>query len=191
MINIRERDEDGQMIKQFVAWCGKISPTTEGEQLMIQYGAELLAENTARMSLLLLISFALGKGWECVVFLLIFGCLRIHAGGIHAETGWGCGLWMALLLAVAVLSGEAAPISELMMGWIFAAVSACVLWRAPATVNRDCYTAEGILQKKIDAILTLLVYYFFPLFLETMRNVAVCAVVLEAITMLPEIHNKN
>ena len=43
MINIRERNEDGQMIKQFVAWCGKISPTTEGEQLMIQYGAELLA----------------------------------------------------------------------------------------------------------------------------------------------------
>ena len=52
------------MIKQFVAWCGKISPTTEGEQLMIQYGAELLAENAARMSLLLLISFSLGKGWE-------------------------------------------------------------------------------------------------------------------------------
>ena len=58
-------------------------------------------------------------------------------------------------------------------------------------MNRDCYTAEGILQKKIDAILTLLVYYFILLFLETMRNVAVCAVVLEAITMLPEIHNKN
>ena len=124
MINIRERKEDGQMIKQFVAWCGKISPTTEGEQLMIQYGAELLAENTARMSLLLLISFALGNGLEWGVFLLIFGCLRIHAGGIHAETGWGCGLWMALLLAVAVLSGEAAPISELMMSWKLATVSA-------------------------------------------------------------------
>ena len=179
------------MIKQFVAWCGKISPTTEGEQLMIQYGAELLAENAARMSLLLLISFSLGKGWECIVFLLIFGCLRIHAGGLHAATGWGCGLWMASLLTVSILSGEAAPVSELAMGWIFAAVSACEAWRAPVTVNRDCYTAEGILKKKIDAVLTILVYYFILLFLEQVRNVAVCAVVLEAMTLLPEIHNKN
>lgn len=180
------------MIKQFVAWCGKISPTTEGEQLMIQYGAELLAENAARMSLLLLISFSLGKGWECIVFLLIFGCLADPCRGASWQRPAGaavCGwhrCWQFLFWAEKRRRYQ----SWRWAGYLQQSLPA---WHGGRQLQwiETAIPAEGILKKKIDAVLTILVYYFILLFLEQVRNVAVCAVVLEAMTLLPEIHNKN
>lgn len=69
-----------RMVEKLVAWCDKENPQTKEENMVTQYGAELLVGNCFKICLLLMLGFVLHKGYETMIFLSVFCSLRTQAG---------------------------------------------------------------------------------------------------------------
>lgn len=172
------------MIDKMVTWCNKENPQSECENLVISYGAELLIENGLKIAMLLVAGIVIGKGYESIIFLVVFCGLRTQAGGFHAKTGWGCGLCMIFVWAIGVLSSMVINLSVFGIVVLSIILIPIMIWKVPMTVNRDCYTAEVIKKKKINSLIILLVCAVVSIFFNEMGTGIMCAVTLEVITLL-------
>lgn len=174
------------MLSRLLEWCDQENPQNENENMVIRYGAELLVDNGLKILLLITLGFLLGKGAESVVFLLVFCSLRSQAGGFHAKTGWGCGLCMVLVWIIGILAAEQIGLS--LMG-VFALVffmMPIIIWKAPKTINRHCYTSKEIRKAKIYALIILYACVTMAVMYVEWRSLIMCAVTLEVITLLPK-----
>lgn len=175
-----------EVVYWIVDWCDKENPQTEEEKMVSQYGAELLIENFSKIFLLLLMGFTLEKGYESVVFLSVFSILRTQAGGFHCKTGWGCTLCMIGVWGIGIFGAEMVEIPLIMVCAIFI-ISVCViLWKAPKTINRVCYTLEDIKCKKVNSIMILSLSFVVSILCYSLRTLIMFAVALEVITLLPK-----
>lgn len=174
-----------EVVEKLVAWCDKENPQSKEENMVIQYGAELLVENSVKIILLLIFGFVLGKGYESIIFLFVFCGLRTQAGGYHAKTGWGCTFCMIGVWAIGIFCAEIIDMSLIWVCVIFIISFCIIIWKVPETVNRDCYHKENIKCKKNNAIMILGWSTIISTFCHTIRNLIMCAVVMEVITLLP------
>lgn len=172
------------MIDKVVTWCNKENPQSEHENLVICYGAELLIENFLKIAMLLVAGTIIGKGYESIMFMVVFCGLRTQAGGFHAKTGWGCGLCMSLVWAMGILSSLVINISVFGIAVLSIVSIPIIIWKVPMTVNRDCYTAEVIKKKKLYSLIILFICAVISSLFAEGRTVIMCAVTLEVITLL-------
>lgn len=175
-----------EMVEKLVAWCDRENPQSNEENMVIQYGAELLVENCFKIGLLIIMGFVLEKGYESIIFLSVFCGLRTQAGGFHAKTGWGCMLCMLVVWGIGIFGATMVEMSQIGVCVIFIIATCIIICEAPKTINRDCYTQEGINQKKINAIIILGFSTMISVLCYTKRSLIMCAVALEVITLLPE-----
>ena len=175
------------MIEALIAWYNKENPQTEGENIVIQYGAELLFDNCLKILMLLIAGFIIGRGYESIVFITVFCGMRSQAGGVHAKTGWGCGLCMTAVWGCGMLGGILIRLSVFWIMCIAVISGFIIIRKAPMTMNRHCYTPETISKKRICALAILLVCAIISIFCEKWRSIIMCAVTMEVITLLPKI----
>ena len=173
-------------VKHFLGWCNQANPQSDDENMIIRYGAELLIDNVLKIIILLVLGFILGKGRESVVFLLVFCSLRLKAGGFHAKTEWGCSLCMLLVWTIGILAAELIrmPLVGVLVMVFF--MTPIIIWKAPKTINRHCYTLKEIIKAKIYAILILCACVVIASISVEWRSLIMFAVTLEVMTLLPD-----
>lgn len=174
------------MVEKLVAWCDKENPQTKEENMVTQYGAELLVENCFKICLLLVLGSVLHKGYETMIFLSVFCSLRTQAGGYHAKTGWGCMLCMVAVWGIGIFGAEMVKMSRIWVCVIFIIAVCIIICEVPKTINKDCYTQESINHKKINAIIILGLSTLISMLCYTKRTLIMCAVALEVMTLLPK-----
>lgn len=138
------------MTDQIVKWCNNISPRSEKENMVIRYGAELLIDNSIRLLMVLLAGCLIGKGYETIIILAVFCGIRSQAGGIHAKTGWGCGIGMFGVWLFSLVCSEMIGLPLWSIHIIYLVSMGITMVIVPQTVNRDCYSKKMILRKKVN-----------------------------------------
>ena len=166
-------------------WCDQVNPQSENENMVIRYGAELLFENCLKLLILLAIGFVIGKGYETVVFLTVFCGLRMQAGGFHAKTGRGCFLCMLIVWSVGMLCAENLDFSFLQILFLAFGFILIIIWQAPKTINRHCYTIETLKRKKIYSIVIVVVCIVISITYRDWSTLIMIALTLEVLTLLP------
>ncbi|WP_394527209.1 accessory gene regulator B family protein [Lacrimispora sp. JR3] len=174
---------------RFCNWMNKINPKSQDENKVIQYGMELLLDNSIKLAIILIIGLFIGKGFETFIILLSFCGFRLQAGGIHAKTGMGCGFSMLLLWAVSLLGDIFIHMHISVLPLIFA-VSIVVVWLcAPRTINIEYFSPKDILNKKIASSVVLSILMAVASIFPSLRELIMIPVILEVMTLLPQ--NKN
>lgn len=170
----------------FCGWLNKISPRSQDENKVIQYGMELLLDSVIKLIVILFIGIILGKGFETFVALSAFCGLRLQAGGIHAKTGLGCGLSMLLVWAISILGDMFFDIRVSFLLYIYAVSVLVILCCAPRSINIEYFSSQDKLKKKLYSIIVLTfimaIAFLNPLF----RELLVYPVILEVLTLLPK-----
>lgn len=173
----------------FCNWMNKISPKSQDENKVIQYGMELLLDNMIKFALIQFIGIFIGKGFETFIILSSFCGLRLQAGGIHAKTGLGCGISMVLVWAVSLLADNWFNIHISVLPLIFAASTLVILLCVPRTINIEYFSSQDKLQKKIFSFVVLIVLMALASIFPSIRELIMVPVILEVLTLLPQ--NKN
>lgn len=167
-------------------WLNRISPRTDEENMVIQYGIELFLDNVGKILLILLFGCFIGKGKETACILLVFCLLRSQAGGIHAETNFFCMMGMMAVWSISLAVGQVLYIN----GWIVIGMSVLciiqILRCVPCTKNLDCYTPQERKRKKLYAIVIVMVYLIFAMKSLYFRTYIITAAGLECLSLRRE-----
>ena len=172
-----------------VGFCdllNKISPKSQEENKVIQYGMELLLDNIIKLIVILLIGIVLGKGAETLVVLSTFCGLRLQAGGIHAKTGLGCGFSMLLVWAISILGDIFFDIKTSFLPYIYTVSVFIIICCAPRTINIEHFSSQDKLKKKLYSIVVLTFIMAIAFFNQPLRALLVFPVTLEVLTLLPK-----
>ncbi|MEY8352035.1 accessory gene regulator B family protein [Lachnospiraceae bacterium 54-53] len=171
-------------------WLNKANPRSEDENIVIQYGFELVLDNVIKLFFIGSAGLLLGKGWETIVILLSFCVLRLQAGGVHAKSNVGCGLGMILVWSLSLIGSMFikinAPIS-VMLYVIYTIITACL---APRSKNLDYFTDSSKKKKKLMSIIIMTILMSAAFFCVDLRELIIFPVTLEVLTLLPR-NNTN
>ena len=170
----------------FCGWLNKISPRSQEENKVIQYGMELLLDNVIKLIVISLIGIFLGKGLETFVVLAAFCDLRLQAGGIHAKTGFGCGFSMLVVWAISILGDMFFGIRASFLPYIYAVSVLVILCCAPRSINIEHFSVHDKLKKKIYSITILTLIMTIAFLNPSFRELLVYPVSLEVLTLLPK-----
>lgn len=173
------------MIEGFVRWCNQVNPQSESENMVICYGAKLLFENCLKLLVLFVIGFAIGKGYETIIFLVVFCGLRTQAGGYHAKTGTGCALCMLAVWLIGMLCNEILYFSFFQILFLVFCFITIIILEAPKTINRHCYSTRVIKQKKIYSVIIVGMCAVIAIEYHDWRTLIMVALILEVFTLLP------
>lgn len=88
-------------VSESVCKIQNINETSKKEE--IAYGMELLLSAVITFAVVMVISLAIGRLLECVVFMAFFMPLRIFAGGYHARTHIKCFMVLIVDLLVGLI----------------------------------------------------------------------------------------
>jgi len=172
-----------------VGFCNrlnKINPKSQEENKVIQYGLELLLDNIVKILLIQLIGIIVGKGIGTLIILCSFCGLRLQAGGIHAKTGWGCGLSMLLIWAISILGDIYFEIKIIYLPFIYILSILVILIFAPRTINIQYFTSQDILKKKLNSIIVLTLIMVAAYLYPSLRGLLLYPVILEILMLLPK-----
>ncbi|WP_349948230.1 accessory gene regulator B family protein [Lacrimispora sp. BS-2] len=170
----------------FCDWLNKMSPKSQEENKVIQYGMELLLDNIIKLIVILLIGIVLGKGVETLVVLSTFCGLRLQAGGIHAKTGLGCGFSMLLVWAISILGDIFFDIKTSFLPYIYTVSALVILCCAPRTINIEHFSSQDKLKKKLYSIVVLTFIMAIAFLNPPLRDLLIIPVTLEVLTLLPK-----
>ncbi|WP_166429728.1 accessory gene regulator B family protein [Lacrimispora celerecrescens] len=170
----------------FCEWLNNISPRSQEENKVIQYGMELLLDNIIKFIIILLIGIVLGRGIDTFLVLSVFCGLRLQAGGIHAKTGLGCGFSLLLVWAISILGDIFFDISTVFLLYIYIVSALVILCCVPRTMNIEYFSSQDKLRKKLYSIIVLTFIMVVAFIKPPFRELLVCPVILEVITLLPK-----
>lgn len=170
----------------FCSWMNKISPKSQEDNTVIQYGMELLLDNVIKFLFIQLLGIAIGKGLETFVVLAAFCGLRLQAGGIHAKTGWGCGLSMLLIWAVSIIGDVLFNIRIYYLPYVYVFSFIIIIFCVPRTMNIEHFHSKEKLIKKLKSIVVLSFIMVVACFNVVLREFLIIPVILEVLTLLPK-----
>lgn len=170
----------------FCDWLDKISPKTQEENKVIQYGMELLLDNVIKLIAILIIGSVLGKGFETLVVLSAFCGLRSQAGGIHAKTGLGCGFSMLLVWAISISGDIFFDIKISLLPYIYIVSMLVIVYCVPRTINIEYFTSQDKLRKKLYSIAIMTLMMVIAFLNQPLRELIMYPVILEVLTLLPK-----
>lgn len=170
----------------FCDWLNNISPRSQEENKVIQYGMELLLDNIIKFIVILLIGIVLGRGLDTFLVLSVFCGLRLQAGGIHAKTGLGCGFSLLLVWAISILGDIFLDIRAVFLLYIYIVSALVILCCAPRTINIEYFNSQDKIRKKLYSIIVLTIIMVIAFLNPSVRVLLVCPVILEVITLLPK-----
>lgn len=170
----------------FCDWLNKVSPRDPEENEVIQYGMELFLDNVIKIIVILFIGIVLGKGFESVVVLSTFCCLRLQAGGIHAKTSLGCGFSALLIWAVSILGDIYFDMRVSFLPYVYIVSVFVILCCVPRTINIEHFSSQDKLRKKLNSIIVLTLMMVVAFLNPALRELIIYPVILEVLTLLPK-----
>jgi accessory gene regulator B len=176
-----------QIAVGFCNWLNKINPKSAEENEVIRYGMELFLDNAIKLIAVLIIGIVIGKGLATLIILSAFCFLRAQAGGIHARTGWGCGLGVLLVWAISILSDNFFRIEASLLPYVYVASALAIISCVPRTINIEHFTSQDKLKKKLSSIFALTLMMAIAFFNPVLRGLIIYPVILEVLTLLPKI----
>jgi len=175
-----------QIAVGFCDWLNKINPKSPEENEVIQYGMELFLDNIIKLIAILLIGIILGKGFETLIILSTFCGLRLQAGGIHAKTGWGCGLGVLLVWAISILGDIFFGINATFLPYIYFVSVLIIVCCVPRTINIEHFSSQDKMKKKLSSIVALTLMMAIAFLNPVLRGLIIYPVILEVLTLLPK-----
>ena len=175
-----------RMAVLFSSWMNHISPKSQEENEVIQYGIELLLDNIVKFVFIQLIGIMIGQGIETFLILAAFCGLRLQAGGIHARTGYGCGFSMILIWAFSLIGHLYFPILSYFIPYIYVASFVIISIFAPRTINIEFFDKKDILKKKLYSIAVLTIIMAVAFLQPSIRELLIYPVILEVLTLFPK-----
>lgn len=97
--------------EQVIVVMDRYNNYEETEKVVLGYGVELFLNSMLKTVIYLLIGFAIGKGVETILVIVIFGSVRKVSGGRHAKTDLGCFVMTGSIIFLAVMSPDIVNIS--------------------------------------------------------------------------------
>ncbi|MDR2022412.1 MAG: accessory gene regulator B family protein [Hungatella sp.] len=175
-----------QIAVDFCDWLNKINPKSPEENEVIQYGLELFLDNIIKFIVILIIGIVLGKGFETLIVLSTFSGLRLQAGGIHAKTGWGCGLSLLLVWGISILGHTFVEVKSVFIPFIYFVSVLIIVCCVPRSINIEYFSSQDKLKKKLSSIIALTLMMTVAFFNPVFRGLIIYPVILEVLTLLPE-----
>lgn len=160
----RRMDMETRITKKL---CSFFHEETQDGQEILEYGMQLVVETVFKTAVMIIITLAIGRLKDYLIFLVVFSFLRSDAGGKHCMTNLGCTSSMALIVAASLFL----PVGNLPV-WTYLIAGAgclgvCLKW-APSTSLINPITDEKIRRRKklrcIGIILFWCVAIQFPFF---------------------------
>lgn len=170
----------------FCDWLNKISPRSQEENQVIQYGMELLLDSIIKLIVVLLIGVVLGKGFETIVVLTAFCGLRLQAGGIHAKTGLGCGIGVLVVWAISILGDSFFSVKASLLPYIYIVSVLIIVCCVPRTINIEHFTLHDKIKKKLYSVVAVTIMVVTALLNPPLRGLIIYPVILEVLTLLPK-----
>lgn len=183
-----------RMSEQITAWCSRVCPMQQEQEIAVRFGLELLLENLIKFVGIFLIAGIFGFADKVAIFCLIFCPFRMLAGGIHMKTGTGCFLFMLILIGIGLLCGKYLAISQGLRWLLYGGVIALCLLYAPRDTRKNPIAFASVRSAK--KYLSVLFCVFCMAVVEwtatdEIKVLAVTAIILEAVTILPVVDYIN
>lgn len=93
----------GRIAERIADFCVRKGIIAKEQRNVCRYGYEVLISTLCNTLLLLLISIALHRAAEFLVFMIVFVLTRTYCGGYHADTSLRCSLTLLLVYGVYLL----------------------------------------------------------------------------------------
>lgn len=170
--------------------CSYFKEETKEEKEILEYGMQLIIEMIFKIIVLLILTAAIGRIKDYLIYLAVFSFIRSNAGGKHCETNLGCTLSMLLIVAATLFL----PVGALPAWAYLAAGASCmaVCWKwAPSTSLVNPITDKKIRKRKkwtsIGLILFWCIAIQFPFFSACKSAVFVTFVSIIILVILQEL----
>lgn len=173
-----------EITKRIVLKLQSVSYQTDNENMLIQYSLGLLLEDTIKIFGIIMLGGFIGRLYDFLVTLLIFGSIRSNAGGIHAKTNFGCTVGMLLICISSTVIKEIS-ISNAWLFELYILTFIMIIGFAPKTINRKYYPNYIIRRKKVLACILISIYFILAYQNVNIRTLIVCPIVIEVLTLLP------
>ncbi|MFT5875641.1 MAG: accessory gene regulator B [Clostridium sp.] len=166
----------------------RLPDKTEEDLEIIRYGLEVLFMNFTKLPIILGIGYLLGVFSYTFYTLIMFGLIRMFAGGIHAKKSYNCLLSMLVMIFGSIYLSLNYRTSGLMKVIIFL-VTICIYFRyAPADTEEKPYL-DSLIRKqlKIKSMVTAIIYFFISITIKDMffSNMFIHVLWIEGIVILP------
>lgn len=172
------------MVNGICQWLNQISPRTDEENEVIQYGLGLFLDNIGKILLIFAVGCVIGKFAETCSILLAFCILRSQAGGAHADSNLGCMAGMCVMWLIALIAGDCLYMNQWVVWLAYLVCLTVIIICAPNTKNINYYTNDDKRRKKIFAVAVLTVCIVAAIMVLKLRTYIVTAVCLESISLL-------
>lgn len=166
-------------------WMNRINHKSQEENTIIQYGIELLLDNFLKFIMIQILGILMGKGFETFLILVAFCSLRLQAGGIHAKTGVGCGIGMAMIWGISLLSAKYLPIDMACIPYIYICSLIVTLFCVPRTINIEYFSQQDIIKKKLYSFVVLTILVVVAFLFPSLKELIVYPVIIEVVLLLP------
>lgn len=168
-----------------VQLLGKGKCYTEEEATIITYGTELFLNSSLKAIIYLLAGVLCGKLQEVVITIIVFGCLRIFAGGVHAKTDTGCFAMTGLIIMLAVVSPLLIILTMEEYGIIAMIINLLYIGFAPRDEYYESHKNKKIIQKIKIIVLVNIILLLSCNFDNYWRTIVTVIILEEGLTLLP------
>ena len=156
---------------------------------IVSYGILLMIETVYKILILIILGAITGRLIETIAFFLGFCGLRKNAGGIHMKTSAGCMLSVLCLWLVCIFASLCHIFIPVYVGMFLLTLVLIVLYAPYATENNPLKSLELRRKKRTYSIIYFIVisiagYFISCLGYISIRNVLVCSMMLEALTII-------
>lgn len=169
------------------SFLNKYSPQKQENNVIINYGIEILLEFFIKIVVLISVGTICNKTIETVIFLLAFSILRSQAGGIHAKTGLGCLFAMVGVWGIGIFINEYLQLSRTQVLWLGIYCLFILSRIAPQFTDKGIQLLpKVIIKKKIFTVLLAICFMTTAYFYSKLRGILTVVVVVETITVILE-----
>lgn len=169
-------------------WCMRHCNDANTNEIIVQYGIELILNNTLKLLLLMIIGTIFQRGMETFTVLMVFGFLRYFTGGSHRKTNIRCFLNMAAIGFLAIISSNLLFTYSESIRWGLLCCCFIIVWYfAPRNSEANPIRDKNLLhRKKVNSLIVLVFIGILSIFVPKQFGIlVVVAAFIETLTVLP------
>lgn len=158
------------------------------KELLVHYGLETLYILITKIIIITIASLILGITKEMLIFIMLYGLLRLYASGLHLKTSFDCTIFsLIVMLGFPILAMYTNIIMELRIIIAGGAVSLFALYSPADTIRKPMIHTERRILCKIKSITICLIYLFliFTIKEQFLLNCITYSLILESFLITP------
>lgn len=151
---------------------------------LVKHGIDIILCDTSGMLGILVQSLYFHTTLETLIYILVFSCLRIHSGGIHAKKKITCFLTTQMIYLMFVLSYKYFHFNDLFQTVIVFCSFTYTWINAPAIHPLQPLTSEEAKENQLKCQLILILIFICYIFISTYRYIFTYILFINTMMML-------